>query len=118
VRSSSRTLIKLSLTLPSPYITHSTAPHTLPPQQQQNSAYTCPNEDHRGPSTSNGRGAPEIDILEAEKDKLATTGQVVSQSAQFAPFRRDYLYLNATEDEWKVFDAGRSRPNVYKGSAV
>ena len=43
---------------------------------------------------------------------------MVSQSAQFAPFTRDYLYLNATEDEWKVFDAGRSRPNVYKRSAV
>jgi hypothetical protein len=56
--------------------------------------------------------------LEAEKDKEATTGQVVSQSAQFAPFTHDYLYLNATEDEWKVYDAGRSRPNVYKGSAV
>ena len=56
--------------------------------------------------------------MEAEKDKEATTGQVVSQSAQFAPSTHDYVYLNATEDEWKVFDAGRSRPNVYKRSAV
>jgi hypothetical protein len=61
---------------------------------------------------------PEIDILEAEKDKEVTTGQVVSQSVQSALFTHDYVYLNATEDEWKVFDVGRSRLNVYKRIAV
>lgn len=34
-----------------------------------------------------GRGAPEI---EAEKDKTAAAGQVVSQSVQFAAFTHDY----------------------------
>ncbi|KAJ7082214.1 beta-glucan synthesis-associated protein-domain-containing protein [Mycena belliarum] len=33
-----------------------------------------------------GRGAPEIDVLEVEKDKETGVGQVVSQSAQFASF--------------------------------
>ena len=116
--------MKLSLTLPSPHITHSTTPKSLthpqitPTPYPRNSACTCPNEDHPGPSTSNGRGAPEIDILEAEKDKLATTGQVVSQSAQFAPFTHDYIYLNASADEWTVYNAEISRPNSYLGSAV
>jgi hypothetical protein len=36
-------------------------------------------------------------------------GQVVSQSAQFAPFTHDYVYGNESEDQWKVFDAGRTR---------
>jgi beta-glucan synthesis-associated protein KRE6 len=34
------------------------------------SACTCPGEDHPGPVNSKGRGAPEIDIFEAEKNKL------------------------------------------------
>lgn len=67
---------------------------------QRLSACTCPNSDHPGPLLSSGsyrgRGAPEIDIFEAEKDKLATTGQVVSQSAQFAPFSADYVYGNVS----------------------
>ena len=43
---------------------------------------------------------------------------MVSQSAQFALFTHDYLYLNATEDKWTVYNAGISRPNTYQGSAV
>lgn len=65
-----------------------------------------------------GRGAPEIDIIEAEKDKLAVAGQVVSQSAQFAPFTHDYIYGNATGDQWTVYDTVKTRPNSYRGSAV
>ncbi|KAK7460821.1 hypothetical protein VKT23_008750 [Stygiomarasmius scandens] len=97
------------------------------------SSCSCPNSDHPGPFDSSaqayrGRGAPEIDILEAEKDKDPTAytavpanevwgGHVVSQSAQFAPFTHDYLFGNA-KDQWKVWDPSKSRPNSYRGSAV
>ncbi|KAJ7673564.1 beta-glucan synthesis-associated [Mycena olivaceomarginata] len=74
--------------------------------------------DHPGPDVSVGRGAPEIDIIEAEKDKLNVAGQVVSQSAQFAPFTHDYIYGNTTGDQWTVYDAVKTRPNSYRGSAV
>ena len=58
---------------------------------------------------------PEIDILEAEKNKTdGAVGQVVSQSAQFAPFTHDYLYGNATTDEWDIYDASITRANSYK----
>ncbi|KAF8213898.1 beta-glucan synthesis-associated [Mycena galopus ATCC 62051] len=85
---------------------------------QKLSACSCPGSDHPGPSVSVGRGAPEIDILEAEKDKVNVAGQVVSQSAQFAPFTADYVYNNATTDEWTVYNTANTRPNPYKGSAV
>ncbi|KAH7906516.1 beta-glucan synthesis-associated [Hygrophoropsis aurantiaca] len=84
---------------------------------QRLSACTCPNSDHPGPSTSVGRGAPEIDILEVEHNKLGT-GQVVSQSGQFAPFSADYGYLNSTQDEWDIYTPGLTTPNSYRGSAV
>jgi hypothetical protein len=54
-----------------------------------------------------GRGAPEIDIIEAERNKDATyfagMGQVVSQSAQFAPFTHDYLSANDTTDKFDIY---------------
>ncbi|KAG6326087.1 hypothetical protein ID866_13002 [Astraeus odoratus] len=84
---------------------------------QRLSSCTCPGEDHPGPSPSVGRGAPEIDILEVEHNK-AGSGQVVSQSAQFAPFTHDYLYLNDTSDEWHVYTPNITSPNDYHGSAV
>jgi len=39
---------------------------------------------------------------------------VISQSAQFAPFSHDYVYLNDTEDEWKVYDPSITYANNYK----
>ncbi|KAI0266416.1 beta-glucan synthesis-associated [Gloeopeniophorella convolvens] len=84
---------------------------------QKLSACTCPGEDHPGPDVTKGRGAPEIDILEAEHNKQGDGG-VVSQSAQFAPFTGNYSYANDTQQEWWVYDASISRPNTYKGSAV
>ncbi|KAF9044091.1 glycoside hydrolase family 16 protein [Panaeolus papilionaceus] len=83
---------------------------------QRLSACSCPNSDHPGPTPNRGRGAPEIDIFEAEKDK-ALPGHVVSQSAQFAPFTHDYNYNNGTGN-WVNFDDTRSRANDYRGSAV
>lgn len=68
---------------------------------QRLSACTCPSSDHPGPYLSSegryrGRGSPEIDVLEAEKDKGNDFGHVVSQSAQFAPFTADYLFLSVS----------------------
>ncbi|KAI0071689.1 beta-glucan synthesis-associated [Panus rudis PR-1116 ss-1] len=86
---------------------------------QRVSACTCPNEDHPGPTNSKGRGAPEIDILEVERNKTdGSVGQVVSQSAQFAPFTHDYLYKNDTQDAWWIYTPDLTHANDYKGSAV
>lgn len=84
---------------------------------QRLSACSCPGSDHPGPSVTTGRGAPEIDVFEAEKDKDFAVGQVVSQSAQFAPFTHDYLYLNDS-GQWTDFNTSRTRANSYRGSAV
>ncbi|GAA6064087.1 hypothetical protein JCM10212_003445 [Sporobolomyces blumeae] len=64
---------------------------------QRLSACTCSGEDHPGPHHSVGRGAPEIDIIEAQ---VEWTGKklvgAVSQSAQFAPFDYGYEIKNVT----------------------
>ena len=62
---------------------------------QRLSACTCPGSDHPGPSTSVGRGAPEIDILEALIDVTVFKGQV-SQSLQVAPFNYQYEFDNTS----------------------
>ncbi|KAI0250774.1 glycoside hydrolase family 16 protein [Lactifluus subvellereus] len=62
---------------------------------QRLSSCTCPGSDHPGPSTSVGRGAPEIDILEALIDMAVFEGQV-SQSLQVAPFNYQYEFNNAS----------------------
>ncbi|KAH8827236.1 beta-glucan synthesis-associated [Flagelloscypha sp. PMI_526] len=88
---------------------------------QRLSACSCPNSDHPGPIVDGkyrGRGAPEIDIFEAEIDKDTQVGQVISQSAQFAPFNADYNFLNATTDEFQIFNTAKTRMNSYKGSAI
>ncbi|KAF9443205.1 glycoside hydrolase family 16 protein [Macrolepiota fuliginosa MF-IS2] len=85
---------------------------------QRLSACSCPGGDHPGPVDNKGRGAPEIDIFEAEKDKDNAIGQVVSQSAQFAPFTHDYFYDNTTTSSAQIFDDTRTRENSYHGSAV
>ncbi|EED81167.1 predicted protein [Postia placenta Mad-698-R] len=73
-------------------------------------ACTCAGEDHTGPNVSRDRGAPKIDILEAERNK---TGQVVSQSVQFALFNSDYMFY-AQGDAWTVYSASRTRANGYR----
>ncbi|KAJ3494437.1 hypothetical protein NMY22_g20074 [Coprinellus aureogranulatus] len=101
--------------LPSP----SPSPPFIPlPLTSLFSACSCPDSDHPGPSHNIGRGAPEIDIFEASKDKQNAIGGTVSQSAQFAPFAHDYMYYNDTEDKWKNFDPERTRANSFLGSAV
>ncbi|KAI0002450.1 concanavalin A-like lectin/glucanase [Russula compacta] len=80
---------------------------------QRLSACTCPGEDHPGPSSDKGRGAPEIDVLEAVHSKHGSGG-VVSQSAQFAPFTHDYLYNHVTDQDWMVYNTTVSRPNSHR----
>ncbi|KZW00870.1 glycoside hydrolase family 16 protein, partial [Exidia glandulosa HHB12029] len=82
---------------------------------QKVSACTCEGEDHPGPTVKRGRGSPEIDILEAEKDKHGRDGGSVSQSAQFAPFNINYEYQAAAVT---VFSTDLTQMNNYKGSAV
>ena len=81
------------------------------------SACSCPGSDHPGPSVSQGRGSPEIDVLEAERSKTGT-GQVVSQSGQFAPFTHDYLFGNSTTDQFNIYTPDISTANPYRGSAL
>ncbi|GAA5855464.1 hypothetical protein JCM5353_002319 [Sporobolomyces roseus] len=63
---------------------------------QRLSACTCSGEDHPGPRGV-GRGAPEIDIIEAQVEWTGTElVGAVSQSAQFAPFDYGYEIKNTT----------------------
>jgi hypothetical protein len=63
---------------------------------------------------STGRGAPEIDALEAQKNKQGDGGRV-SQSAQFAPFSYNYTF---DESAIHVEDPSVTFLNDYRGSAV
>ncbi|KAF8584647.1 glycoside hydrolase family 16 protein [Ramaria rubella] len=83
---------------------------------QRVSACTCPGSEHPGPNVGVGRGAPEIDILEAQKNKLGSGGKV-SQSAQFAPFNHDYISLNGT-GQATFFNTAITAQNTYQGSAL
>lgn len=57
---------------------------------------------------------PEIDVLEVERNKTAgSVGQMVSQSAQFAPFSHDYVYLTDTQDEWWIYNTTLTHANSY-----
>ncbi|BGP42176.1 hypothetical protein JCM10450v2_006266 [Rhodotorula kratochvilovae] len=84
---------------------------------QRVSACTCPadKDEHPGPNVKVGRGAPEIDIIEAQ---TYWTGKklvgAVSQSAQFAPYDADYEIRNSTPYV-RVYDDGRTIINEYKG---
>lgn len=80
---------------------------------QRLSACTCPGSDHPGPTTRNGRGVPEIDILETQIDVSTFTGEV-SQSLQIAPYNMKYEFDNAS-DVTQVFDDSITTINSYKG---
>jgi beta-glucanase (GH16 family) len=80
---------------------------------QRLSSCTCPGEDHPGPVVNGkfaGRGAPEIDILEAQKNKLGD-GAKVSQSVQMAPFNADY---QAHFDTLVIKDSSITATNSFK----
>lgn len=80
---------------------------------QRLSACTCPGSDHPGPSVTNGRGVPEIDIIETQVDTDVMRGQV-SQSFQCAPYNYNYTFDN-TEPACKIFDADLTTFNTYRG---
>ncbi|GAA5961799.1 hypothetical protein JCM21900_003313 [Sporobolomyces salmonicolor] len=82
---------------------------------QRLSACTCAGGDHPGPNVGVGRGAPEIDILEAQ---VSWTGKElvgsVSQSAQFAPYDAAYDFKNQTPYT-VVHTPKQTYLNEYKG---
>ena len=80
---------------------------------QRWSACTCPGEDHPGPSTSKGRGSPEIDIIEAQINIADAIGEV-SQSLQTAPFDDFYQWDNAS-DAVTLFYPNEMQFNSYLG---
>jgi hypothetical protein len=80
---------------------------------QRLSACTCPGSDHPGPKVSNGRGVPEIDILEAQIDIDVFKGQV-SQSFQCAPYNYKYDFGNSSPAT-TIYDTSKTSLNTYKG---
>lgn len=80
---------------------------------QRLSACTCPGSDHPGPTTSDGRGVPEIDILETQVDTRVMRGQV-SQSFQTAPYNYQYQYVNSTPSV-TIYDDTTTEFNTYIG---
>ncbi|PPQ66590.1 hypothetical protein CVT26_009490 [Gymnopilus dilepis] len=87
---------------------------------QRLSRCTCDGESHPGPKhpdgTYVGRSAPEIDIFEAQVGGDILTGEV-SQSSQWAPFNRAYLWDNSSANE-VIADPTISRQNNFIGSAL
>ncbi|KIK67788.1 glycoside hydrolase family 16 protein [Collybiopsis luxurians FD-317 M1] len=85
---------------------------------QKLSRCSCSGSDHPGPLHSDGsyvgRGAPEIDMFEAQVSD--ETGEV-SQSAQWAPFNDFYVWKN-TSDNYKIYDSTTSKLNSYIGGST
>ncbi|KAI0744973.1 beta-glucan synthesis-associated protein [Earliella scabrosa] len=88
---------------------------------QRLSRCTCPGESHPGPihaSTNEyvGRGAPEIDMFEAQVGGSAMGDGVgaVSQSGQWAPFNYQYTWNN-NSDSLLIVDETISGLNDFKG---
>ncbi|KAF9256973.1 beta-glucan synthesis-associated [Marasmius fiardii PR-910] len=90
---------------------------------QRLSSCTCPNSDHPGPwgkfeangqERYRGRGVPEIDILEVQKDANGP-GNVASQSGQYAPFTQGY---QSNPEGLQIFDSAVTVPNGWPGSPL
>jgi len=81
---------------------------------QKLSSCTCPGGEHPGPNVKAGRGAPEIDIIEAQVTAPTTGGNIgqASQSAQFAPFDDAY---NWQDSGATIYNPRISNINSYKG---
>ncbi|GAA5969420.1 hypothetical protein JCM11641_008110 [Rhodosporidiobolus odoratus] len=83
---------------------------------QRLSACTCAGGDHPGPSVKVGRGAPEIDIIEAQMSydsKAKKLRGAASQSAQFAPYDDAYEFRNSTP--YTTVYSSDTELNSYKG---
>ncbi|KAK4703627.1 beta-glucan synthesis-associated protein KRE6, partial [Phenoliferia sp. Uapishka_3] len=89
-------------------------PSQLPGQRL--SACTCPEDvnEHPGPNVNTGRGAPEIDLLEAQIDHSGVVGSA-SQSMQIAPMDAGYLWKNETP-YIQVWNDTRTTQNQWKGA--
>jgi beta-glucanase (GH16 family) len=83
---------------------------------QKTSACTCPGSDHPGPSTSVGRGVPEIDIFEAQIN-VSTFQGTVSQSMQIAPYDLEYDFVS-TSPITTIYDNSLTHLNSYKGGTL
>lgn len=90
--------------------TDGTALSYLPGQRL--SACNCDSSTHPGP-VGVGRGAVEIDLIEAQIDLTNKKGQV-SQSAQVAPFD-DYWQFNNCTDCVTIYDSDLTYYNTYLG---
>ncbi|KAG8960617.1 hypothetical protein FRC03_006325 [Tulasnella sp. 419] len=84
---------------------------------QKLSACTCEGEIHPGPKKADGsfvgRGAPEIDILEATVDQRTRIGHI-SMSAQWAPFDYKYLFTQ-NADTFSIDNPDVAELNEYVG---
>ncbi|KAF8527506.1 glycoside hydrolase family 16 protein [Hysterangium stoloniferum] len=80
---------------------------------QKLSACTCPGMDHPGPNVGVGRGAPEIDVIEAQVSTARGQGQV-SQSYQTAPYNAQWEFTNTTPAA-TIFNPDITSFNNYKG---
>ncbi|BEJ17394.1 hypothetical protein CspHIS471_0607950 [Cutaneotrichosporon sp. HIS471] len=80
---------------------------------QRLSSCNCPGYDHPGPEGV-GRGAVEIDMIEAQMDLNVGRG-MVSQSAQVAPYD-DYYQFDNSSDAAVIYDKSITRFNTYLGS--
>ncbi|WVO14990.1 hypothetical protein L204_102633 [Cryptococcus depauperatus] len=80
---------------------------------QRCSSCTCPGEDHPGPDVKVGRGAPEIDIVEAQIILSEARGEV-SQSFQVAPYDDYYLFDNNSRYV-QQYDTDLTYWNTYHG---
>lgn len=85
---------------------------------QRASACTCAadSDEHPGPKVTKGRGAPEIDILEAQVAYPASgTIGSASQSIQVAPFDAGHNWLNTTPYT-VTYDTALTTQNQWHGS--
>lgn len=82
---------------------------------QKSSACTCPGSDHPGPSVSKGRGAPEIDVFEAQVQTELNFQPEVSQSYQIAPFNIKYLIQ---EEFAPIYNPSITSTNSYHGGPL
>lgn len=79
---------------------------------QRLSVCTCDGEDH--PNQGTGRGAPEIDVIEAEADTSLGAG-IASQSLQIAPF--DIWYI-PDYDFIEIYNFTTTSMNTYCGGPI
>ncbi|KAK9899858.1 glycoside hydrolase family 16 protein [Cystobasidium minutum MCA 4210] len=85
---------------------------------QRVSACTCKGGDHPGPNVRVGRGAPEIDIIEAQNYYAAGGMQgEVWQSAQIAPYDNNYEWKQSSPAS-TIYNSDLTKYNPYLGGSL